>query len=315
MMLKYCFRKIITLIISLFLISIITFVAFSVIPGDATISKLGIEATPQRIEALREEMGLNDPVMQRYGNWVVNAVRGDFGESLQYTGHSVKSLLVQRLPYSITLTIMSFAIVIIVSIPLGVLSAKKKDSWINGFITIVTQITMAIPSFFLGILLTFVFGLLLKVFAPGKFVSPGEDFLGSLYFLLFPAIAISLPKIAMTVKFLRNSVINELRKDYVRTAYIKGNSENRVLYNHVFKNALIPVITFLGMVIADLLAGSIIIEQVFSVPGIGRLLVTAITNRDFPVVQAVIIIITSFVVIINFIVDITYQFIDPRIKV
>lgn len=315
MMLKYCFRKIITLIISLFLISIITFVAFSVIPGDATISKLGIEATPQRIEALREEMGLNDPVMQRYGNWVVNAVRGDFGESLQYTGHSVKSLLAQRLPYSITLTIMSFAIVIIVSIPLGVLSAKKKDSWINGFITIVTQITMAIPSFFLGILLTFVFGLLLKVFAPGKFISPGEDFLGSLYFLLFPAIAISLPKIAMTVKFLRNSVINELRKDYVRTAYIKGNSENRVLYNHVFKNALIPVITFLGMVIADLLAGSIIIEQVFSVPGIGRLLVTAITNRDFPVVQAVIIIITAFVVIINFIVDITYQFIDPRIKV
>jgi ABC-type dipeptide/oligopeptide/nickel transport system permease component len=313
-MMKYLIKKIITLIISLFLISIVTFVAFSVIPGDATISKLGLNASPERIEELREEMGLDDPVLKRYANWLQDACHGDFGESLQYTGNSVKSLLLDRLPYSLTLLLLSLIIIIAVSIPLGILAARKKDSWINGLILVITQITMAIPPFFLGILLTFIFGIALNVFQPGRFISPKENFFASLYPLLFPAIAISLPKITMTAKFLRNSMINELDKDYVRTAYSKGNSANGVLYHHVLKNAMIPVVTFLGWVIADFLAGSIIVEQVFGIPGIGRLLVTAISNRDFPVVQAVIVLVTALVVVVNFVVDVLYRVIDPRVK-
>lgn len=314
MMMKYFIRKIITLILTLFLISIITFAVFSVIPGDATISKLGNDATPEKIERLREEMGLNKPILQRYFYWLGNAVHGNFGESLQYTGSSVKSLMADRLPYSLVLTLESFLIIFVASIPLGILAAKKKESWVNGLIMVSTQITMAIPSFFLGILLTYVFGIVLKVFQPGEFLSPKEDFFMSLYFLLFPSIAIAVPKISMTVKFLRNSILGELNKDYVRTAYSKGNTDNGVLYKHVFKNALIPVITFLGLVIADVLAGSIIVEQVFDVPGIGRLLVTAISNRDYPVVQAVILYFTAFVVLVNLIVDLLYQFLDPRVK-
>lgn len=313
-MLKYCIRKILTLVISLFLISIIAFVTFSIIPGDAAISKMGSDATPERIEKLREEMGLNDPVLERYVNWLGDAVQGDFGNSLQYSSYTVKNLLADRIPYSLLLSVLSFIIIIIISIPLGILAAKKKNTWINGCIMVTTQITMAIPPFFLGILLTYLFGIVLKLFQPGEFVSPKENFFESIVYLIFPAIAIAIPKISMTVKFLRNSIVSELNKDYVRTAYSKGNTVNKVLVHHVLKNAFIPVITFLGLVIADVLAGSIIVEQVFNVPGIGRLLVVAISNRDFPVVQAIIIFITAFVVVINFIVDITYRFIDPRVK-
>ncbi|SHI69588.1 ABC transporter permease [Parasporobacterium paucivorans] len=313
-MLKYIIRRIISLVISLILISVITFAAFSVIPGDAVLAKLGTNATPERVAQLRTEMGLDDPIPVRYVNWLKDALHGDFGESTQYTGNSVQSLMEQRLPFTLTLCLMSFAVILAFSIPLGVFAARKKDSWINGLITVLTQVAMAIPSFFLGILLTFVFGIVLKVFQPGKFVSPSQDFTGSLQFLLLPAIATALPKIAMTVKFLRNSILNEMNKNYVRTARIKGNTESRVLYGHVLKNALIPVVTFLGLVLADVLAGNIIVEQVFNVPGLGRLLVTAISNRDFPVVQAVVLFVTAFVIVVNFVVDMMYKFIDPRVK-
>ena len=173
---------------------------------------------------------------------------------------------------------------------------------------------MAIPAFFLGIILTYIFGIALKWFQVGKFVSLDEDPAGCIKYLIFPALAIALPKLAMVVKFLRNSVLGEMKKDYVRTAYSKGNDKNKVLYRHILKNALIPVITFTAMIIAEIMAGSIIVEQVFSVPGIGRLLVSSISNRDYPVVQAMVVYITAIVIIINFIVDMLYQLADPRVR-
>lgn len=184
----------------------------------------------------------------------------------------------------------------------------------DRIITLLTQFLMAVPAFFLGIILTLVFGVVLRWFVPGSYVAPTENFGGYLRYLIFPAIAIAIPKIAMTVKFLKTSVIRELKLDYVRTARSKGNMEHAVLWKHVLKNALIPVITFMGMVIADVLAGSIVIEQVFNLPGVGRLLVVAIGNRDYPVVQAIVIYIASVVLIINFIVDLLYQKVDPRIR-
>lgn len=174
---------------------------------------------------------------------------------------------------------------------------------------------MAIPPFFLGIILTYIFGLVLKWFQPGQFVSPEDSFRGCVRYLVFPAVAVALPKIAMVVKFLRNSVLSEMGQDYVRTAYSRGNTVNSVLYRHVLKNAFIPVITFLALIIAEILAGSIIVEQVFSVPGVGRLLITAISSRDYPVVQAVVTYVTALVVCINFLVDVLYQIVDPRIRI
>ena len=311
---KYMIKKITTLIITLLLVSVVTFVAFSVIPGDPASTKLGTYATPERIEALREEMGLNKPLPQRYADWLGGALKGDFGESYQYDGVPVSELLNQRLPVTVALALMSFLIILVISIPMGIVSARKEGTWIDVFINMFTQVTMAIPAFFLGMILTYFFGLVLKFFQPGKFVMPQENLGKCLAYLIFPAVAIALPKIAMVVKFLRNSVLSEVKKDYVRTAYSKGNRTKKVLYIHVFKNALIPVITFIAMVAAEILAGSIVVEQVFSVTGMGRLLVTAITNRDYPIVQAVVLYITVIVILINFIVDILYQFVDPRVR-
>lgn len=311
---KFIIKKLMTLIITLLIISFLTFTAFSVIPGDASLTRLGQNATEEQIEAMREKMGLNAPLTERYARWITGAVRGDFGASYHYEATSVSSLLADRLPVTALLAVLSFFIIILFSIPLGIAGARFSGRWLDIFLTQLTQVIMAIPPFFLGIILTYIFGLVLHFFQPGKFIQPSQDFFGSVKYLIFPALAVALPKIAMVVKFLRNSVLSELKKDYVRTAYSKGNGDNRVLYIHVLKNAMIPVITFLAMVVAEILAGSIIVEQVFSVPGVGRLLISSISNRDYPIVQAIVLYVTTIVVVINFTVDILYQLLDPRVK-
>ncbi|MDD7025107.1 MAG: ABC transporter permease [Oscillospiraceae bacterium] len=311
---KYIGKRFITLIITLLCISAITFAAFSVIPGNASITKLGTDAAPEQIAALEKELGLDQPVTTRYFNWLKDALRGDFGDSYQYDNTTVTSLLASRLPVTVLLAVMAFLLIILVSIPLGILSARFSGKLPDTLINVITQITMAIPPFFLGILLTYIFGLVLKWFQPGQFISPKESFWGCVCYLIFPAVAVALPKIAMVVKFLRNSVLGQMGQDYVRTAYSRGNTKSSVLYRHVLKNAFIPVITFMALIIAEILAGSIIVEQVFSVPGVGRLLITAISSRDYPVVQAIVTYVTALVVTINFLVDVLYQVIDPRIR-
>jgi len=315
MLMKYVIKKIITLFLALFLISVIVFFAFSVLPADAAVAKLGTDATPERLEALREAMGLNKSVFERYGIWLVGALQGDFGKSLQYTNKTVTSLISTRLGNSAILSLISFVMVIVFSIPLGIFSAKRRSALGRGAMTTVTQVTMGIPSFFLGVLITYLFAILLHLFSLGNFVSPKKNFWAAVGYLIFPAIAIALPKIAMTVKFLTSSIRNELHKEYVRTAYSKGQTRNGVLYKHVLINAMIPVVTFLGVIVAEIVAGSLIVEQVFSVPGIGTLLITAITNRDYPVVEACVLLIAFFVIIINFAVDMIYKAIDPRVTV
>lgn len=312
---KFLLKKLITLIITLLIISFLTFTAFSVIPGDASLTRLGKDATEEQIEVLRDKMGLNDPLPVRYVKWIEGVLHGDFGESYRYEGTSVNELLKDRLTVTILLAVLSFVIIVVFSIPLGILSAQFSGKWLDVITNQLIQIVMAVPSFFLGIILTYIFGITFRLFQPGKFIQPSDDFWGAVKYLLFPALAVALPKIAMVVKFLRGSVLSELGEDYVRTAYSKGNSESRVLYFHVLKNAMIPVITFLAMVVAEILAGSIIVEQVFSVPGVGRLLIGSISNRDFPVVQAIMLYVTTVVVVINFIVDILYQYLDPRVRI
>lgn len=311
---RYYLKKIISLIMVLFLIMLLTFIAFQVIPGDGALSRLGVDATEEAIEALRESLGLNKSMPERFFSFLAGAVRGDFGNSYQYS-KPVSELLAARLPVTVWLAVLSILMILIVSVPLGLLCSRKENGIADRIITLLTQALMAVPAFFLGIIITLVFGLILKWFAPGGYVGPKENFSAFLRYLIFPAVAIAVPKIAMTVKFLKTSVIRELKLDYVRTARMKGNTEHAVLWRHVLKNALIPVITFMGMVIADVLAGSIVIEQVFNLPGVGRLLVVAISNRDYPVVQAIVVYIASVVLIVNFIVDLLYQKIDPRVKI
>ena len=248
------------------------------------------------------------------GSFRPGAVHGDFGESLRYSGTTVRELLSDRLTATVLLAVIALAMMFVFSVPLALLSVHFKNHWQDTLISQLVQLAMAVPSFFLGILLTYFFGIALKLFQPGKFVAPSEDFLGAVQYLVFPAMAIALPKGAMVTRFIRNAVLGEMKKDYVRTARSKGSSRDRILYRHVLRNALIPVITFAAMIAVQILAGSIVVEQVFSVPGVGRLLVSSISSRDYPVVQAIVIYITAIVVIMNFAIDLIYQLADPRVK-
>ena len=311
---KYAGKKVITMFLTLFAVTLFVFLAFHFISGDPVTSMLGTQATPERVEALREEMGLNDPVLVQYGRWSLNFLKGDMGISYSYK-MNVSKMVADKIPVTLTLTIMAFCLMTLLSIPLGIYTAKHAGGVVDRVIYIVNQVIMAFPPFFAGILITLVFGRILKLFTPGGYVSYEKDFLGFVGYLFFPALAIALPKAAMAVKLLRSSVISESKLDYVRTAYSRGNTTRAVLYKHVLKNALIPVITFLGMALADMIAGSIIIEQVFSIPGLGRILLTSISNRDYPVVMAVIVCIAVLVLVVNMLVDIIYGLVDPRISV
>mgnify|MGYP001061957022 CR=1 FL=1 len=312
---KYFMKKLITLIMTLFLVSVAAFLAFQIIPGDVVTSILGTEATPEREEQLREELGLNKPPVERYLNWVTDVLQGDLGESYRFSRNMnemmpVAELIGDKLPVTLWLAAVSLALIIVIAIPLGVLWARSSSHFLDAVLGVVTQASMAVPSFFLGILVTYLFGILLKFFAPGSYVRYQEDFAGFLKYLLFPALSIAIPKIAMTARFLRNSMLTEMQADYVR----KGCTRQRVMYGHVLRNAMMPVVTFLGMIIAEIVAGSIVIEQVFGLPGIGRLLISSISTRDFPVVEILILYITFVVIFVYFLVDILYRVIDPRIS-
>lgn len=316
---KYFGKKLITLIMTLFFVSVAAFLAFQIIPGDVVASILGTEATPEREAQLREELGLNKPPVQRYMDWVKDLIQGDFGESYRYSKNMnemmpVAELIGDKLPVTLWLAALSMMLIVVVSIPLGVLWARSSNHFLDVAMGVITQTAMAIPSFFLGILVTYLFGILFRLFAPGGYVSYQKDFGGFLRYLLFPALSIAIPKIAMTARFLRNSMLTELKSDYVRTAYSKGCSRRRVMYGHVLRNAMMPVVTFLGMIIAEIVAGSIVVEQVFGLPGIGRLLISSISTRDFPVVEILILYITFVVIFVYFLVDILYRVIDPRIS-
>jgi len=279
---RYTAKKIATMLLTMVIVSFLTFVAFSLLSGDAATRLLGTEATPERLEALRIELGLNDPLLVRYGRWLWDALRGDLGTSYRY-GQSVSSLIAQRLGPTLTLTALAFALIVAVSIPLGVLSAKYAGGRLDRALTVINQVVMAVPPFFTGILFTYLFGLVLHLFIAGAFPAGGVGhYIG---YLFFPALAVALPRIAMTVKLLRTSILDEAQRDYVRTSMSRGRSRSGILYRHVLKNTLVPVLTFLAMTVADLLAGSVVIEQVFAVPGLGRLLLTSIEGRDEPVAR------------------------------
>lgn len=316
---KFIFKKIITLIITLFIVSVAVFSAFQIIPGDVVASILGTEATPEREEQLREELGLNQTVTVRYIKWMGGLFTGDMGKSYRYSKNMnemmpVAELIGDKLPVTLSLAAISLVLIVLISIPLGVLWAGSRNKAADVGLGILTQATMAIPSFFLGIIITYVFGIILKLFTPGGYISYKTDFAGFLGYMIFPAISVALPKIAMTARFLRNAMLQEMQMDYVRTAYSKGCEDWRVLFVHVLKNAMLPVVTFLGMIIAEIVGGSIVVEQVFGLPGIGRLLISSISTRDFPVVGVLVLYIAFVVVFVYFIVDILYRVLDPRIS-
>lgn len=310
---KYIARKAVAMLVTLLVISILAFLAFEVLPGDPTTKLLGTDWTAERAEALRAELGLDVPLTARYIRWLGGFFGGDLGVSYSYST-PVRELLQGRLGITLCLSAMAFLLVLAISLPVSLLVARAEGSFLSRLLAMLNQVTMSIPPFFIGIIFTSVFGLTLKLFVAGDFVGPEESFFGFLAYLFFPALSIALPKSAMTVRLLRSSILEQLDEDYVRTAYSRGHSQRSVLRAHVLRNSIIPVITFLAVTIADIVAGSIIVEQVFLIPGLGRMLLLSIANRDYPVVLSIIMMIAAIVIFVNFLADVAYQLVDPRIR-
>ena len=310
---KYTLKRFLALIITLFTVSLLTFLAFQIIPGDPTTKMLGTEATPEAVAALRSQLGLDKPVLERYLHWLGGVLRGDFGASYNYH-MPVWDMLSDKLPLTGILTLLSFLFTVILSIPLGLLAGSVRNRALDNLFAALDQVVMSVPPFFTGMIACYVFGIVLRVFTPGAFVSYTQDWGKCIAYMVFPALSIALPRVAMTVKLLRGAIKSELEKDYVRTVCSRGGSRRYILLHHALQNALIPVITFMAVSLAEIMTAGIIIEQVFTIPGIGRLLMASINNRDFPVVQAIVVILAAWIVLVNFAADMLYQLADPRVR-
>ena len=310
---KYAAKRIAMLLVTMVVVSFLAFLAFDLIPASPAEIMLGTQATPETVAALEAELGLDRPLLTRYGEWLLGFFTGNLGISYNYN-QPVWDLLAAKILVTLCLSLLSFLLITVVSIPLGLRSAGKSGGRLDGVETALNQLCMAVPPFFTGILLSWFFGIVLKWFMPGNFPSLASNFGGAMKYLFFAAVAISVPRIAMTVRMLRSTVINEMRKDYVRTAISPGNDRSAVLCQHVLKNAMVPVVTFLAQTMAEIVAGSIVVEQVFGIPGLGRMLVVSIANRDYPVVQAIVVILAFWVVLAGTIADIVNARIDPRLR-
>ncbi|MGE7808905.1 ABC transporter permease [Lysinibacillus capsici] len=309
----YILRRIILLITTILLVSIITFGVFQILPGDPVRTMLGTEADPTQIENLRSELGLDCPLYEQYVDWMKGLLTGQLGNSIRFS-MPVKELLFDRLPVTMSLAGLTLIIVLIISLPLGMFAARRQNKLSDVSLSTVTQIGMAVPSFWLGMMLILYIGLQFSFFKISGYIPWTQSVAGALSTLILPALTIAIPQIAVNFRYVRTAILEQVQLDYVRTIRSKGMSEQNVMYKHVLKNSMIPILTVFGLIMAEVVAGTIIVEQVFSLPGIGQLLITAISNRDFPLVQGIVMYITVAVVMINFIVDVLYSVLDPRIR-
>lgn len=309
----YIIRRIILLIITVALVSVITFAVFQILPGDPVRTMLGTEADETQIENLRNELGLNRPLYEQYFDWIQGLFTGDLGNSIRFS-MPVSELLMERLPVTLSVASMALVIVVLVALPLGIFVARRQNKASDVVLSSVTQLGMAIPSFWLGMILILYIGMNVDFFQINGYIPWSESIKGALSTLILPALTIAIPQIAVKFRYARTSILEQMQLDYVRTIRSKGLPEKLVVYKHILKNAMIPILTIFGLITAEVVAGTIIVEQVFALPGVGQLLITSISYRDFPLVQGIVMYITIAVVFINFIVDILYSVIDPRIR-
>jgi peptide/nickel transport system permease protein len=310
---RYVLRRVATLVATLFFVSVLVFVVIRVLPGDPALIIMGTEGSPEAVARLREALGLNRPLAVQYGDWLRRALTGDLGVSIQYDV-PVSRLILSRLPLTLPLMLMAATLMLLTALPLGLYAATRHRRVGDYAAMVLSQLGIAVPSFWAGLLLILLFSVRLGWVQSGGFEGWAGGVWPGVRSLLLPAVALGLFQAAVLVRATRSSVLDVLREDYVRTARAKGVSETRVLGKHALRNALIPVVTVAGIQLGQLMAGSIILESVFALPGIGRLALGAITARDLPVVQGVTLFVASCIVLINFAVDLLYGVLDPRIR-
>jgi peptide/nickel transport system permease protein len=312
-MARYLTKKLVTLLLLLLLVSVAVFSVLFVLPGDPAQIMLGINATPQSLANLRAELGLDRSFWTQYGSWMFNLLSGRGNRSLNYD-MPVYDLIADCLAVTGPLALMAMLFAVVISLPLGIYAARKQNRPADVSVMFFTQLGLATPEFWLGILLILLFAVHLGWFAAGGFPGWSESFWGSLQALLLPAFALGVIRASILTRLTRSSMLEVLREDYVRTARAKGLRERTVIYGHALRNALIPVLTIMGLQLGQLLAGAIIIENVYYLPGLGRLVFNAIGQRDLPVVRDVVLFMAAAVVVVNFIVDAAYAYVDPRIQ-
>ncbi len=301
----YVFRRLLMLLPILVGVSLLAFAILHVTPGDPAVMMLGQFATPDRIAGLRQELGLDDPLPVQYGRYVWRALHGDLGRSFRSQRPVIQEIL-DRFPSTIQLTLTALFLSVIAGVSTGVLAATVRNRWVDGGLMAGALVGLSIPEFWLGIVLLIVFGVKLKLVP----ITGGTG----LRALILPSVTLALAPAAVLARLTRSSMLEVIREDYVRTAWAKGLGGRAVIVSHVLRNALIPVVTILGLQFAGLLAGTVFIENVFARPGIGRLVVNAIATRDYPMVQGIVLFTAAVYALLNLAVDVLYGFLDPRIR-
>lgn len=310
---KYILFRLASTLPVVFIMTVIVFAITYLIPGDPATVMLGPDASPVQIEAVRGQMGLNEPFWVRYGLWLSHVVQGDLGTSY-FSKAPVTTLIKRAMPVSLQLMAFGTVIALLIAIPAALISATKKNSPFDLFATVGAFAGISIPSFWLGIVLVWIVAVRWGLLPASGYVPPAEDWVRNLRGMVLPSLTLGLIMAAELMRYLRSGLLKTLGEDYIRTARMKGVRETVILFRHAFKNALIPFITVLGLALAQLLGGTIVIEEVFAIPGMGRLGLNGILNRDYMVVQAVVLIMATAFVLVNLIVDILYSVLDPRIR-
>lgn len=311
-MLRYVIRRLISLGLSLLLASALIFSVVELVPGDPASFMLGTGAQPETVTALRQQMGLDLPLPLRYLHWLGGLLAGDLGHSFTYKT-PVAGMILDRMQVSLPLALMALALAVLIALPIGMFAAARRGRAGDTGVMAATQVGIALPNFWFAMLLVLLFAVKLRWLPAGGF--PGWDHpAAALKSLLLPAVALALPQAAILARVLRSALVETLGQDYIRTARAKGLSAGQALSRHALRNALIPVLTIMGMQFSFLLAGAIIIENVFYLPGLGRLIFQAITQRDLIVVQSAVLVLVAAVILVTFLVDLSYALIDPRLR-
>ena len=312
-MVAYIIRRLLLLIPVLLIVGVVVFTLMHLTPGDPASVMLGRDATPEQKEVLRERLGLNEPIPVQFVAWFTSALRLDFGDSL-FIGKPVTAALLDRAEPTGLLALYALTFSLVVAIPAGVIAAVRANSPIDRLLMVVSISGVAIPSFFFGILLILLFAVVLGWLPSGGYVNIRDDPVQHFKYMILPSITLGFAAAGLLARLVRSTMLDVLNEDYVRTAYSKGLAERRVVVAHAFRNALIPVLTIIGISFAGMLGGAVVIEQVFRIPGMGQLLVNSVVRRDIPVVQGAVMTVAAIEVLIMLLIDILYVFIDPRIR-
>ena len=311
---KYILKRLLSMIPAVFVVSVVIFLIIHLTPGDPAAVMLGDQADPEAIAALREALGLNDPLPVQYLRWLGGVLRGDLGQSL-YSDESMVSMLLSHLGPTLSLTVFALAISLIVAVPLGILAARKRGTLADNAISVFSMIGISMPSFLLGLLLMLVFAVTLRWLPAAGYKTLAEDGMAEhLRYLVMPAIALGFMEAGLILRMTRSSMLEVLGSDYIRMAKAKGEKSLAITCKHALKNALIPIVTTVGQTFMGLLSGATVVESIFNIPGIGKMTITAVQQRDYEVVQAVVLFLSMINIVVCLVIDLIYAAIDPRVR-